>query len=300
LKQIKIYTQQNAVEFLDYARIYDHERIKKTIQHMYSDRAFAVGLNIGEFPVGFISAFRRDENNWLCDQPFVRIAHRNNGYDKQLLSQCIQEIEQRSVENLYFKYTQNDKKSKSLVELFTSFGFKPSGYTRKVFIIPKSEIEHFKTMVDKDYARYLKMQNGKVMKRFCELTGEEKDQLTIQKGNAYPELYDPFLTDDIDLALSRIIYKNGDPAAWIAYRILGKTALYVDRFYVKERYRSHGLFFPLFYDTYLNTPEKIKKLVLYMNGTNNKMLRLFRIFKVCKKTEDTTIELIKPFNAKKS
>jgi len=295
LKQITIFNHQNAIAFLDYSRIYDHSRIKKTIEEMYSKQAFAIGLTIDEMPVGFLTVVNQEPEKWRCDGPFIRQEHRNLGYGKQLVAELCHLAQKEGVQAVYFRYMEKGATTKPFLAIMNTFGFKPSGCSRKVFITPIREIEKFKMMVDKKYARYLEMNGGKVIKRFCELTEGEIEQLKTEKGIQYPENFYPFRSEDVDMTHSRIIFKNKDPAAWIAYRILGTSAIYVDRFFIKERYRSHGLFFPLFYYTYITTPETINKLVLYIKGHNTSMLSLFRVFKDCDKVEDTMIELIKAF-----
>ena len=188
---------------------------------------------------------------------------------------------------------ENEHCSKRLLALLKSFGFKTSTKTRRCFIIPVSELEKFKVKVDKKYSRYLELMNGKVMKCLNELTHGEIEQLKAQRGVQYPELFYPFLTDDIDLDLSRIIYINDDPAAWIIFKLLSTSVVYVDRLHIKKLYKFRGLCFPLFYNTYINLSEEIKKIVLYIRGNNSKMLGLFKLFNDCEKAEDTAVELIK-------
>jgi len=290
-----MYNNQTAIEFLDYSRIFDHNRIKSTIENMYANHAFVIGLLVDEIPVGFITVFNQKPGEWRCDCPFIRKDHRKLGYGKYLVGELCNFAKKEGVQAIYFRYMETGAHTKPFLTIMNAFGFKPSGYIRKVFITPKSEIEKFKEMVDEKYARYLEMKNGKVIKRFCELTEGEIEQLKSEKGIQYPENFYPLLSEDVDMTHSRIIFKNGYPAPWIAYRVLETSALYVDRFFIKERYRAHGLFFPLFYYTYITTPETINKLVLYIKGHNTSMLSLFRVFRDCDKVEDTMIELIKAF-----
>ena len=286
---VRKFEATNAVDFLKYAEIYSSNEVKRIINNLYNGIIYILGLEIENNPIGFLVIERRNGLNHVCNYFFLKPEVSKRRYENVLIQHGIDEAKEEGAEHFYISYFAGNKDSEKLKKLYETFGFKPSGYERHTFVMDREEIGQAIQRLSIKYARYLNLR-GKKVRAFKDLDSESVQLINSQRGNEFPDDFYP-LSDHCCPECSTMIWQDDDPAGWIVFETNGKTALYVYNIFIKEKYRNKGLFVPLLTFAYNHTPKAVKRFFFYVNGDNNNMLGLLRLFPDCTVKQDVSVEM---------
>jgi len=286
---IQKYDTDNALAFIIYASIYHNGEVKRMIYHLYRGVIFILGLEVDKEPAGFLVVERRDEAHYVCTTLYIQPNARNKGLEKVLLERALDETKDEGASHFYISYFINHEDADFLKELYQGLGFTPSGYERHTFVMKREEIGEAINQIAIKYNRYLNSYRTKT-KTFRQLEPEIFKRVFSQKGNEIPRNFYPF-TQGYSSEYSAMICRDGDPAGWIVFEPNGKTALYINQLFLKEKYRNTGLFVPLLTFAYQQIPKTVKHFFFYVNGDNVKMLGLMRLFANCHIKRNIMVEM---------
>lgn len=279
----------NTLEFLKYAEIYPVGEIKRYLHYLYEGFIYVLGLERDGQPISFIVVERRNDLHHVCNTYYIQNETGRRELEGFMLEKAIAESKAEGAEHFYISYFQNRKESGRLKRLYESYGFKPSGYVRRTFVMNRQEIGMAIKQISTKYTRYLHSYRQK-LRTFKDLTPESIQLINAQTGTEIPKNFFP-LTQTHLPKCSSMISQDNDPAGWIVFEANGKTALYVHHLFIKEKYRNNGLFIPLMVFAYQHIPEAITRFFFYVNGNNNNMLGLLRLFKNGQPKTDAFIEM---------
>lgn len=286
---VKKIEADNALEFLKYAEIYPIGEIKRYLHLLYEGFIYVLGLECDGKPISFIVVERRDGLHHVCSTYYIQNEIETREYEGIMLKEALSESKAEGAEHFYISYFKGSEEFKRLKKLYESFGFKASGYTRNTFVMDRQVIGMDIKRISTKYTRYLHSYRQK-LRVFKDLKPESIQLINEQRGTEIPDNFYP-LTQAYHPECSTMIWQDNDPAGWIVFEANGKTALYIHHLFIKEKYRNNGLFIPLLAFAYQNIPEAITRFFFYVNGNNNNMLGLMRLFRSCQPKTDCLIEM---------
>ncbi|HOO32767.1 MAG TPA: GNAT family N-acetyltransferase [Thermotogota bacterium] len=286
------FNSENAVNFFRYSDIYIHSEIKNYVTFLYRDFIYTIGLEMGGDPVGFIAVEKRSEKVHVCQGIFIAEKHRGKGYSVELLTAAVKKSQNEGASRFYSSYFEDREWTEAAKALYRTCGFELSGYIRNTYVSERSEIGKSIEGIKRKYKRYLDLKENTHIKKRSELTSEERESVRVQLGTEVPYNFNP-LTERADEEASVILFREGNPAAWLISERRGSDALYIGQLYVKEKYRNRGFFFPVCCTAFDNSPEQIRRYFFYVNGNNNNMLGLLRAFKFNGIKKEKMIEVMK-------
>ena len=279
----------NALDFFKYAEIYSIGEIKRYLLSIYEGVIYVLGLELDGQPLSFIVVERRNNLHHVCTTYYIQNEIGTLEYEGIMLKEALAKSKAEGAEHFYISYFQNNKESDRLKKLYESHGFKPSGYVRCTFVMDRQEIGMAIQRISSRYSRYLHSYRQK-LRTLKDLSPEIIRVINAQRGTEIPNNFYP-LTKAYHPECTTMILQDNDPAGWIVFEANGKTALYIHHLFIKEKYRNNGLFIPLLVFAYQHIPEAITRFFFYVNGNNNNMLGLMKLFKNGQPKTDALIEM---------